>query len=109
MHNADVLTDTIRNTDLLINATNVGMAGSKNENASPLADISCLTAGTNVFDAIYNPRETILLRQARDAGLPAINGLSMLLYQGAEAFRIWTGKDMPVDIIRKEVFHMGTD
>ncbi|MDO4804257.1 MAG: shikimate dehydrogenase [Lachnospiraceae bacterium] len=104
LHDADTLNSCIRQAGLLVNATNVGMAGSHNENASPLADASCLTAGTDVFDAIYNPRKTVLLSQAEAAGLKTVNGLPMLLYQGAESFRIWTGCEMPTEQIRKSIF-----
>lgn len=98
------MTGRIQTTDLLVNATNVGMAGCETHDLSPLSDPACLTAGTDVFDAIYNPRETVLMRQARKAGLRASNGIPMLLYQGAESFRIWTGQDMPVETIRRTIF-----
>lgn len=104
LHDAEVIRRCILHTSLLINATNVGMAGSGNENASPLSDASCLRAGTDVFDAIYNPEKTVLLQTAEKAGLRIMNGLPMLLYQGAESFRIWTGREMPVDIVRERVF-----
>ena len=57
-----------------------------------------------VSDVIYNPRETKLLTLAREAGCQTQNGLYMLLYQGAEAFRLWTGKEMPIDIIKEKYF-----
>jgi shikimate dehydrogenase len=57
-----------------------------------------------VSDIIYNPRETRLLRMAKEAGCRTSNGLFMLLYQGAEAFRLWTGQEMPVDIIKERYF-----
>ena len=55
-------------------------------------------------DVIYNPRETKLLYEAKQAGSPVFNGMYMLLYQGAEAFKLWTGHDMPVDIIKEKYF-----
>ena len=55
-------------------------------------------------DIVYNPKETKLLRMAREAGCKTFNGMYMLLYQGAEAFRIWTGQDMPVDIVKSKYF-----
>ena len=57
-----------------------------------------------VSDIIYNPRETKLLTMAKKQGNPFFNGSYMLLYQGAEAFRLWTGKEMPVEKIKKEFF-----
>lgn len=99
-----VLRKRICNTGLLINATNVGMAGSGKESESLLPDLSWLSPDTDVFEAIYNPGKTVLLRQAEEAGCRYVNGLPMLLYQGAESFRIWTGSEMPVGRIQKEVF-----
>ena len=60
--------------------------------------------GLIVSDIIYNPKETRLLSMARAKGLPAFNGSYMLLYQGAEAFRLWTGKEMPVALIKNMFF-----
>lgn len=56
------------------------------------------------FDVIYEPRETELLRMAREAGLDTFNGMYMLLYQGAAAFKLWTGQDMPVLAIKEKYF-----
>lgn len=87
---------------ILINGTSVGMA--------PDADRSIITDKTMfhkdliVSDLIYNPRETKLMTLAKEAGCQTFNGLYMLLYQGAEAFKIWTGQDMPVDIIKAKYF-----
>lgn len=87
---------------LLTNATNVGMAPDVNK--SPIPDASFLHSGLMVSDIIYNPRETMLMRQARQAGCPSFNGLSMLLYQGAASFRCWTGHEMPVALIKEKYF-----
>ena len=57
-----------------------------------------------VSDVIYNPRETKLLKMAKEAGCRTFNGMYMLLYQGAEAFKIWTGKEMPTEIIKRNFF-----
>ena len=57
-----------------------------------------------VSDVIYNPKETLLLKMAKEAGCPTFNGMYMLLYQGAEAFKLWTGKEMPIDIIKEKFF-----
>jgi shikimate dehydrogenase len=53
---------------------------------------------------VYEPRETRLLREAREAGCPTFNGMYMLLHQGVKAFHIWTGLDMPVEIVREKYF-----
>lgn len=87
---------------LLVNATSVGMA--PNTDASVLSDPSMLHEGLAVGDVIYNPRETLFLKQAKEAGCKTFNGMYMLLYQGAEAFRLWTGQDMPVDLVRDLYF-----
>lgn len=87
---------------LLVNASSVGMA--PNTDASLIEDPSYFYQGLIVYDAIYNPRETKLLRLAREAGCETCNGLYMLLYQGAEAFRIWTGKEMPINLIKEKYF-----
>lgn len=87
---------------LLTNATSVGME--PHPDKSPLADPDVLPQGLAVSDIIYYPRRTLLLSQAAERGCPTFNGMYMLLYQGAEAFRLWTGKDMPVDVIKEKYF-----
>ncbi|MDO5345048.1 MAG: shikimate dehydrogenase [Lachnospiraceae bacterium] len=87
---------------LLTNATSVGMA--PNTDATPIPDTSLFHTGLVVSDVIYNPRETRLLAEAREKGCPTFNGMYMLLYQGEAAFRIWTGQDMPVDLIKQKYF-----
>lgn len=87
---------------LLINGTSVGMA--PNTDASIITDTHLFHKDLVVSDVIYNPRETLLLRQAKAAGCQTFNGLHMLLYQGAEAFKLWTGHEMPVDIVKEKYF-----
>ena len=72
--------------------------------ASIIADTSLYRPDLIVSDVIYNPRETKFLREAREAGCQTFNGMYMLLYQGAEAFRLWTGQDMPVAEIKAKYF-----
>ena len=91
----------LENCSLLINATNVGMA--PGEDAS-LVEESLLRPDLFVADVIYNPRQTKLLKEATAKGCQTMNGLGMLLYQGAEAFRLWTGEEMPVEAIREKYF-----
>ena len=52
-----------------------------------------------VFDAVYNPHETVLIKEAIKAGAKPVYGIKMLLYQGAESFKIWTGRDAPIDVM----------
>ena len=73
-------------------------------NVSPIPDSSFLRDGLIVSDIIYNPKETLLLKLAREKGLPCFNGSYMLLYQGAEAFKLWTGQQMPISLIKAEFF-----
>lgn len=87
---------------LLTNATPVGMA--PNTGVSPISDIAMLHEDLIVSDVIYNPRRTKLMEDAESRGCRTCNGLYMLLYQGAEAFRLWTGCDMPVPKIKDKFF-----
>lgn len=83
---------------LLVNGTSVGMAPHTED--SLITDAKYFHPDLFVYDAIYNPKQTRLLKLAAQAGCRTCNGLYMLLYQGAEAFRLWTGQDMPVDHIK---------
>lgn len=96
------LRQAIAESALLLNATSVGMA--PDTQSSIIPDTSVFRPDLIVSDVIYNPRETLLLRQAREAGCQTFNGMYMLLYQGAEAFRLWTGQDMPVNLIKEKYF-----
>ncbi len=87
---------------LLINGTSAGMA--PNTELSPISDPSILPSGLIVSDIIYEPPKTRLLREAGERGCRILNGMYMLLYQGAASFRIWTGRDMPVTQIRERYF-----
>ena len=91
----------IAESDLLINATSVGMDGQ----SSPVPENIVLPAALLVADIIYQPFETPFLKWARSQGNSAINGLGMLLYQAAEAFQLWTGKEMPTE----EIWHALTE
>lgn len=97
-----ILRREIAESTILTNATSVGMA--PHTDRSVITDTSMFHTDLIVSDVIYNPRETLLLRTAKEAGCHTFNGLYMLLYQGAEAFRLWTGCDMPVDSIKEKYF-----
>lgn len=96
------LNKSIGNSQILTNATSVGM--SPNTDNCIITDESVFRNDLIVSDVIYNPRETKLLKIAKEHGCKTFNGLYMLLYQGAEAFKIWTGKEMPVKEIKEKYF-----
>ena len=102
INNTNLLAESISESTILTNATSVGMA--PNTALSPICDQSLLHKELIVSDIIYNPRETLLLKQAKAQGCRYFNGLYMLLYQGAAAFTCWTGLEMPVDLIKKKYF-----
>jgi len=87
----------IDNCDLLINTTPVGM---KDSDPCPV-DAKSMHKGMLVYDLIYNPAETKLLKTAKDKGAKTSNGLGMLLYQGMIAFEIWTGQKAPKEVMLK--------
>lgn len=87
---------------LLTNATSVGMA--PNTDATPITDPSMLSPELTVSDVIYNPKKTRLLSEAQERGCRIFNGMYMLLYQGEEAFKIWTGREMPTELIKEKFF-----
>ena len=89
------LQDSITQADLLVNATSVGMDGS----SQPIPTSIVLPEKLMVADVIYQPFETPFLKWAKEQGNQSINGLGMLLYQAAEAFELWTGKEMPTNQI----------
>jgi shikimate 5-dehydrogenase len=84
--------------DLLVNCSPVGMKHGAMEGQSPLS-AGLVPKGALVYDLVYNPAETRLLRDARAAGARTLGGLAMLVYQGAAAFEMWTGHPAPIDIM----------
>lgn len=94
---ADSLCRVVADVDLIVNATSVGLQAADSLGL-PAALFSPNLA---VYDTIYRPAETQLLRQATDAGAKVSNGLSMLLHQGARAFEIWTGRKAPLAVMRR--------
>ena len=85
--------------DILINTTPVGMH--PNVNDTPIALAGDMHEELVVFDAVYNPNETGLLKEAIKANAKPVYGIKMLLYQGAESFNIWTGKKAPIDVMEE--------
>lgn len=100
--NPSVLKREIASSAILTNATSVGMA--PDTEACIIPDTSYFHKDLIVSDIIYNPSKTKLMTMAEETGCPTFNGMYMLLYQGAEAFRLWTGQEMPVDAVKQACF-----
>lgn len=83
--------------DILVDTTPLGMHPHIDD--EPIALASDMHDDLAVFDAVYNPNETVLIKEAIKAGAKPVYGIKMLLYQGAESFKIWTGRDAPVDVM----------
>lgn len=93
-----VETDSLGDFDIILNATSLGMGEHIEETPIPKSHIQKKHV---VFDAVYAPRETRLLREAAEQGAQTIQGLEMLLHQGAAQFELYTGKKAPVEIMRE--------
>ena len=93
---SDEFKEQLQQTDLLINTTPLGMTPNVDE--MPPVDISLVPEGALVYDVIYSPAKTKFLQKAEELGYPTLNGLTMLLLQGREAYRLYTGQlpDMEV-------------
>lgn len=100
MEDIDAMKASIDSSDILTNATNVGMEDDK----TSLVPRDFLRPDLFVSDIIYHPAETTLLSYAREMGCKYKNGEDMLLFQGAASFKEWTGQQMPVAEIKKRVF-----
>ena len=96
----DNLADTLGKIDIIVNATSVGMT--PNINAT-LVPAGLIKPNMVVFDAVYNPTKTRLLREAEQAGAKTIGGINMLVWQGVLAFEMWTGQKAPVELIKQEI------
>jgi len=94
-HAASIAQLPVGEADLLVNATPIGL---KESDPCPI-DTGILGRNTMVYDLIYNPKETKLLKAAKERGIRASNGLGMLLYQGMAAFEIWTGRPAPKEVM----------
>jgi shikimate dehydrogenase len=88
----------LQDSDILINATSVGMKPKTEE--SPVSP-KLLRSNLSVMDIVYNPLETKLSKDAKEAGAKVVRGVEMLIYQGAASFEIWTGKSAPVEVMRQ--------
>ena len=85
--------------DLLVNATSIGLY--PDSDAVPPVELGDAGAAMLVSDVVFNPPETRLLAMARRRGLPALDGLSMLVYQGVIGFQLWTGQNPPEAVMRQ--------
>ena len=94
------LKESILEAELLVNTTSVGMYPKTEETVVPQ---ELLHKKLTVFDAVYNPPKTRLLREAKSIGARTIDGIDMLIYQGAETFEKWTDKKAPIQVMKKAV------
>jgi shikimate dehydrogenase len=88
-----------RDIEILVNATSIGLY--PDVDAMPRVDLSDVRSNLLVADAVFNPPETRLLAAARKQGLPVLDGLSMLVYQGVIGFQMWTGQDPPEHVMKQ--------
>jgi shikimate dehydrogenase len=101
--NPRTLSPALAKADILVNATSVGMSPASRSSPVPAR---FLKRRLIVFDIVYNPLETRLLKEAKAAGAKVIGGVDMLAWQGALAFEKWTGRPAPVDLMRREAVKM---
>ena len=97
----DKLKEEIASSYLFTNATGMGMKPLEGQTYIP--DKSFLRPDIIVSDVVYYPRETELLRMAKEVGCKTMNGLGMMLFQGAAAFKMWTGEDMPIEYMKEKL------
>lgn len=102
LDDTEKLYEEIASSDILTNATLIGMKPYDNE--TNIKDVSVLRKELVVTDVVYNPKKTKMIEDAEANGCKAIGGLGMLLYQGAEAFNLYTGLEMPVEEIKELCF-----
>lgn len=99
--NLDKLKEEIASSYLFTNATGMGMKPLEGQTYIP--DKSFLRPDLIVSDVVYYPRETELLRMAKEVGCKTMNGLGMMLFQGVAAFKMWTGEDMPIEYMKEKL------
>lgn len=100
----DDLPSSLKDADILIDTTPVGMHPKINDIS--IASKEMMHSDLVVNDIVYNPLLTSLLKEAEKADAETVSGIKMLLYQGAENFKIWTGKDAPLDIMEKSLLNV---
>lgn len=92
----------VKDADIFVNATIVGMKPMDGQ--SIIKDLSLLRPELVVADIVYNPEETKLLKDAKEAGCTCVGGKGMLVWQGASAFKLYTGEEMPVDGVKELLY-----
>ncbi|MBR2044575.1 MAG: shikimate dehydrogenase [Agathobacter sp.] len=97
-----VFAQQMKDADIFVNATIVGMKPM--EDKSIVKDVSLLRPELVVADIVYNPEETKLLQDAKAAGCKCVGGKGMLVWQGASAFKLYTGEDMPVEGVKELLY-----
>jgi len=103
LNDAVMLKDKIRESDVIMNNTGLGMITKLEETPIPK---ELLHPGQLCFDATYNPAKTRFLIEAEEMGCSIMNGLGMSLYQGAEQIKLWSGKDAPIEVMRQELMNI---
>lgn len=98
----NLMKENLQDSDILINATSVGMSPKTNES---LVSRQWLKPNLYVMDIVYSPLETRLAKDAKEIGAKIISGVEMLIYQGAVSFEIWTGRSAPVEVMKKAVLN----
>jgi shikimate dehydrogenase len=98
------LKNAVSNADILIDTTPIGMYPHADD--KPVVSAEMMHSELVVNDLVYNPLETALIKEAKKAGAKTVSGLKMLIYQGAESFKIWTGKEAPVDVMEKALMNV---
>ena len=91
----------ISDADILIDTTPIGMH--PNVSDEPIVKAADIHEELVVNDIVYNPNETVLLKEAIKANAKVVYGIKMLLYQGAESFKIWTGREAPIDVMEAKL------
>ena len=99
---AEKLKEEVATADIFVNATIVGMKPMDDQ--SIIKDLSLLRSDLVVADIVYNPEETQLLKDAKAAGCTCVGGKGMLVWQGASAFRLYTGEEMPVEEVKELLY-----
>ena len=97
-----IIGEELRDTDILVNATSVGMHPNVNQSLVPP---NSLKTDLYVMDIVYNPLDTKLMQDAKAAGAKVISGIEMLLHQGAASFEIWTNRQAPVKVMEQAVLN----
>ena len=95
---SDTIQKNLRDSDILINATKVGMHPRESQT---MVEPQWLRSDLTVMDIVYNPIETRLAKDAKAVGAKVINGVEMLIYQGAASFELWTSRSAPIEVMRR--------